>query len=444
MALDFKLSDFCYPSSLLRLKRQFSKSQYWSFDALEKYQFSKLKLVLNHAYTHVPYYRKVFDALALLPSDIKTVHDLNLLPLLTKDKLRHHFEDLKSDDYKKRCAKLLTTSGTSGFQTNVLMDKSANVLEFVYYWHYWGWAGYQLGNRVAEFTSVYFMKRPALKMNDFSLQRFTNRILLNNIYLDETRLNNIIRLLRKFKPLFLKGLPSTLCYFAEYLNQKSIKDIHFKGIFTTGEILHPYQRTLLSNCFHAKCFDSYGLTERVAAICECEYGSQHIIPEYGLIELLPTNDFSEGRLDGMNFKRIVATSLHNFSMPLIRYDTGDLVETSNNPSKCTCNRNYKIVRRILGRSSNILKLSNGRFIPNLHVIFDDINGLNAVKVVQHKSNHILISLRVNQAYENSSNVKIKQMAKEFVGSDCEVSVDVCVGLKASNQFQSKSDMVTPL
>ena len=50
---------------------------------------------------------------------------------------------------------------------------------------------------------------------------------------------------------------------------------------------------------------------------ECEqHEGMHLNWEYGLVELLPT--------DEKNVYRIIATNLHNFSMPLLRYDTGDL------------------------------------------------------------------------------------------------------------------------
>jgi phenylacetate-CoA ligase len=54
--------------------------------------------------------------------------------------------------------------------------------------------------------------------------------------------------------------------------------------------------------------------------------------------------------------RILVTTLHNFAMPLIRYEIGDYAEVG---KSCSCGRTLPVLSRVLGRKRNMLSLPNG-------------------------------------------------------------------------------------
>ena len=62
------------------------------------YQDERLRAIVAHAYETVPFYRRRFDECALTPPDIRGRADLPKLPLLTRDDIRTHFDDLRSRD----------------------------------------------------------------------------------------------------------------------------------------------------------------------------------------------------------------------------------------------------------------------------------------------------------------------------------------------------------
>ena len=94
MSIDFRVRDFVYPVSILKLKRIFDKNQWLSQEALYEYQSAKLRQIISHAYHNVPYYQKLFKKMNILPSDIQTQKDLKNIPYLTKDLLRNNFDSL--------------------------------------------------------------------------------------------------------------------------------------------------------------------------------------------------------------------------------------------------------------------------------------------------------------------------------------------------------------
>jgi phenylacetate-CoA ligase len=52
----------------------------------------------------------------------------------------------------------------------------------------------------------------------------------------------------------------------------------------------------------------------------------------------------------------VVTTLHNFAMPLIRYEIGDYAEVG---KPCECGRGLPVLNRILGRQRNMLVFPDG-------------------------------------------------------------------------------------
>ncbi len=55
--------------------------------------------------------------------------------------------------------------------------------------------------------------------------------------------------------------------------------------------------------------------------------------------------------------RVVATDLHNFAMPLIRYEVGDYAEWG---QACVCGRSLPVLARINGRVHDVLVTRDGR------------------------------------------------------------------------------------
>src|SRR5262249_34738987 len=59
--------------------------------------------------------------------------------------------------------------------------------------------------------------------------------------------------------------------------------------------------------------------------------------------------------------RVVVTTLRNFAMPLLRYVIGDYAEVG---ALCDCGRGLPVLKRILGRSRNMMVTPDGqRYFP---------------------------------------------------------------------------------
>lgn len=406
MALEFRTADFFHPVAILRLKRSFDRNPWLEPEALDRWRDARLREIVAHAYANVPYYRESFDRAGVRPSDIRGARDLARLPLLSKDTAVSCFERLRSTGASGRRSSPVRTSGTTGRRVTILMDGNANSLEFVHYWRFWGWAGYRLGDRFAEFSAYYFLNHPAAAALP-AVRLPYGRLLLNATLLSPTSAPRLVDAIRTHGARFLKGAPSTLHHFALMCGGLA-GDLRLKALFSAGEVLAPQQRRVIERAFGCKVRDSYGQMERVAAAAECPSGTMHVLPDYGVFEI------AEGR--------VVGTSLHNSAMPLIRYDVGDYVDAGEN-IPCACGRRFPSIKRILGRRNDVVRTPDGRIVTGLFLVFDDAPGIARGQVVQESASDLTVRVVPAEGFGEETLRRLRMSVAALVGPSMKVKFE---------------------
>jgi len=421
MSIDFKIKEFAYPLEILRLRSFLEKSQWFSEERLKSYQIERLRLILKHAYTNVPYYKDLFQKLKLTPKDFKTLEDLKKIPPLTRETLRLNFDKLIAKNAKKFKPILHRTSGSTASPIEFYLDKYSNILEFCYYWRWWSWAGYKLGMPFAEFSIHHFLGAANIK-NIFDYSFITKRLILNPSQLSVKSIPEFVEKIKKYKPLFLKGTPSTLYIFSLLVEKSGYSDISFKAVFTTGEKIISQQRQAIERVFNCKVLDSYGHMERTIAISQCPFGSYHINSDYGILEVEKNDEFVD--VEGKTVGEAIGTSLYNFSMPLIRYKIGDLLEISTDVLRCRCGRCLPLVKDIFGRIQDVILTPDGRYLTNIFVIFNLIEGILAYKIYQKSKKELLVKIAKSAtAQEKVIAEKIIGYFKKIIGEDVDIKIE---------------------
>src|SRR5690606_41259516 len=90
-----------------------------SRDEIHALQLQRLRWTLQHAYDHVPHYRRAFDARGVHPGDLKTLADLALFPFTTKADLRENYPFGMFAVPRQQIMRLHASSGTTGKPTVV-------------------------------------------------------------------------------------------------------------------------------------------------------------------------------------------------------------------------------------------------------------------------------------------------------------------------------------
>lgn len=425
MGLEFKAGDFFYPITLARTKRAFDRNETLSADELAELQWRRFTGVVAHAYQNVPYYRKLFDESGLSPSRLVSRRDVPALPCLTKSILAGSFAELCASGAHRHGARVLGTSGTTGGQVRFLVDKTSNVLEFVYYWRFWGWHGYRLHDRFAELSAESFLPIEKHGGRLFKFSRVTNRVLINSLLLSRANAPAYVALFKELRPSFLKGLPSNLYVFALLCRDLGEAGLRFRAVFSQGENLSPRQRSLIEEVFSSPVYDSYGHLERTVAISQCPAARYHVHSDYGFTEFLPPHREMTVPLDlspSESVFEIVSSSLHNLAMPLLRYRTGDLAVVDADQKSCPCGRAFPLVRAILGRETDIVVTPDKRAVTALYAALDRVAGLEHAQIVQESLDTLIVRVVRGKAPAVEVERDVVRSIHSFTGSSMKVVV----------------------
>ncbi len=157
------------------------------------------------------------------------------------------------------------------------------------------------------------------------------------------------------RPGLVMGLPSALVLLARYIrtNYPDAPEQLVPFAKLGGEQIFPFQRDELQRHFGARTVEFYGCTEVGPIAAQCPAGSMHLLSDNSYIEICRDG---EPVPDG-EFGDIVATSLSNRAMPLVRCRIGDSGAIS--PDPCSCGRPYPVLASLIGRAADLFMAADG-------------------------------------------------------------------------------------
>lgn len=396
----------------MRLYDEAKKAQYMPYEILKQNQEKKLRELVFFAYHDVLYYRKLFEKLNLKPEDIQTIEDLQKLPVLTKEIIKKNQKDFVPKDLNSQKYINASTGGSTGHPLQYKISIEDDLLDVVLFYVNCEQAGYRMGDKMAVFAGSQLV--PSTKSHLIKKIKgwVINTKYFSSFDMSERYLDNVVGSLNKFKPDFLRGYASSTFLLAKHIADKNLQlKFEVKGVFTSSEVLFDYQRALIEEVFTCKVFNQYSLNDGGASIFECEkHNGLHIDMFRSIVEVAG----EEGKQVNTGTGHILATSLHNYAMPFIRYDTGDMGILSD--KKCACGREMPLLEKIVGRTTDYLKFSNGAIVgsPVLTTVFREFDVVQ-YQVVQKDSNTILLNIIKGPSYSKDDEVKIRDIFYAHVG-----------------------------
>jgi phenylacetate-CoA ligase len=263
----------------------------------------------------------------------------------------------------------------------------------------WGYAGYKIGDKMCLIGGS---SLDIGKKSDF--KRILDEYLRNirkfsSFDFDEKNLTKYGKIMETFRPKYLYGYASSIYFFSKWLEIDGISINPLLGVLTTAENLFPHMRRNIESVFRCKVFNAYGLNDGGVSAFECgEHIGLHIDTERSIMEVV--DDYGQAIEQGEG--QIVATSLFNYAMPFIRYNTGDegvlLDET------CPCGRGYPLLKKVLGRQQEILVTPEGKHIHGEYIshIFWGISHIREFQVVQKKIDQLTFYIVPEDGFDEKS------------------------------------------
>ncbi len=384
----FKMGYSVKDRDFLKCYKFVKKNEYEPAKVLEELQEMWLKKIIHYSYNKVPYYHHLFKNLDIKPEQIQSVNDLEKIPILTKDIIRTHYDQFKPLSLQSQRWVGGSTGGSSGEPLQYRMTKRDETLGLAMMYANWGYAGYELGDKVAIIAGSSLCPTTKVKFIDSMKAFMLNEKRISSFDLSEQNLFKIVRQLNKFKPRYIRGYASAIYLFASFIKEKELKiDFQPDGIFTTSEVLFEHQREIIEESFRSRVFDQYGLNDGGVSAYECEmHSGMHIDILRSVMEIVDDNGY---RVKEGAEGHILATSLHNFAFPFIRYNTGDLGILS--AETCPCGRKTQLLSKLIGRVSDFIHTPNGRIIHGTFFskIFWERSWTKHIQIIQ-KSNEKLV------------------------------------------------------
>jgi phenylacetate-CoA ligase len=401
---------------------------------LERLQWQRLKLLLEHAAKNIPYYCDVFGKQDISVQDIRCAADLRRLPILAKKDLQHNAQALLAKGIPANKIRSNATGGSTGTPVQFFQDGS-----------YWAWAkasqrfveswwGIRAGDRTA---AIWGCDR------DLSQQSWKERLhsalqqmrTCNAFALTPAEMHQFAAMLASWQPRFVIGYASALEVFATFLALRPDLHIRPHAVKSTAEMLTERQRETIEKAFKAPVFNFYGSREinNLAAECALRKGL-HINSFCRFVEIV---DDAGRPVEAGTPGRIVVTDLTNFAMPFIRYETGDLGVWADRP--CPCGRPFPLLAELLGRKSDFIVAPSGKLIHGeffTHLFYDAPQVANfRVNQIELDRLQVHIVLRAGVTAYDSTAIRQRITRAMGDGVTCEVIVVDSVERTASGKHR---------
>ncbi len=346
------------------------RTQWLSEGELLELQNDKLQKLIRHCYENVPYYRTVFDERHLSPDDIRTRSDLAKLPVLTKQIIKEHFDELTSKDINSRKYVDGSTGGSTGtpmrFKEDIVTWNKLRGLNF----RGWTWAGFYVGEKLFTLAGNSLVKKNT-DGRKMMVKNLYDRLIMRNNKHDCTditpeALKEHYQAMMSYKPAAIRGYASSLYFLAKYIEQNQLSVCKVKVVFTTGEKLHPKYRYKIQQVFHAPVFDGYGAADGGLTAHECYmHEGLHIAEEQCVVEIV---DNDGKNLPDGEVGHVLTTDLNNYVFPFLRYKVGDLAYIKK--ELCSCGRSHRLLGEVIGREGRAIYNKQGR--PFSSIVIDNM------------------------------------------------------------------------
>jgi phenylacetate-CoA ligase len=407
---------------MYNMKNCNNKIEFKNHQKIEADQLLGLRDMVRYVNQRSNFYRECFSKMKIRYDNIKSLADIKLLPITTKDQLQKHNKSFYCVA-QKNIAEIVSTTGTTGDPVYIILTKQDLKRLALNEARSFGCTGvnYLDTFHIAVTLDNLFIAGMAYYLGITKLGASAYRVGMQNTI-------KHISLIKQLKPTGIITTPSFLIRLIECMKEERIKpkSLSIKKALLIGDSIKDRSfnlngiGSLISNLWPIKLYSTYGNSETAISFCECKYQhGAHEHPDLIISEILDDNGYpvQDGAVG-----ELVLTSLGVEGMPLLRYRTGDI--TFHIRDKCKCGRNSKRIGPILGRKSQMLKFKGTKLYPSsIENAIIHIKGVCNYAIEAFTGNDFSDRIKVIIGSCVKSN-KLKQEVCEKIKANARVTPDV--------------------
>ena len=394
-----------------------------SIDEKKESVFRQVYEIVAYSIDNIAFYREFYAKKGFSIDQLKSYDDLDKIPVVTKD-------DLIACDVSERSNLsldkiLVNTGGSTGKTLSFYIEPNAIGHEAAHALTMWQ----ELGYKNSSLRLIVAGRSHVRNGVDYEFARNCYSLDMYQPYADNK--NRLIKLLNRHGAEYLQGYPSALASFSDFCQENTdlLEAIRrrLKGVILNSEFPYPIYRDKIEAVFNVPTQAFYGHTERCIMAYE-KKGCKNVyypFQTYGFTEVLKRED---GHYD------LLGTCFFNHASPLIRYNTGDIVDAP-------------LFENGLLKSFEIVEGRSGQFIVD-----KDGNKISLTGLIMGRHHHLFDFCEHIQIMQNApgratilyvlkDNITIDSPAELFDSSGVSITFDF---LRIQSPILTKSGKVNLL
>jgi phenylacetate-CoA ligase len=385
---------------IARGREFFRRVPYLSRDEMQARQFQRLRDLVRHAYETVAFYRALYAGKGFEPGDLKGWEDFRRLPRVTKDDVIASYPGrILSSRYAGRELIVSRSSGSSGKVLDVAYPAQtlaryalATIRMYRMGFDYRPWH-----RHLYIYTSPY---------------PFDSIFGLYPLYFVSTLapVSETLKKLVEVRPHLLVCYPSHLRQVSEIASEADLRRIRPLLISVSSELSTQAERDLLAERFGCPALDNYSSEEMARIAAQCLEKTYHVFEDMNFVEVVD----EEGK-PTPEIGLVVATNLHNFALPLIRYEQNDYAALSD--GDCPCGRRFRTLSKLQGRRNDSFRMPSGKVLSSgflldatYEFLLDEREAIRDFCLIQERADSVLLEIVPGRTW---SDTVAKTIAERF-------------------------------
>jgi len=347
-----------------------------------------LNQIMEHAVNTTEFYKKN-----------KGYNSILDFPIINKNLIRDNFDAFCSSNFETGNTITNSTSGSTGAPFSFRSDKNKrrrNTADTLYFAKR---SGYELGQRIIH-IKIWSESQEYKLFSKFWLKNIYPQSVFNLTNKDIDKLIESIK--NDSSKISIIGYASALEKICKYLDSIDSKPLNCNvvSIIAISEAVNPYTKEATKKYFGVSCVSRYSNNENGILAQEDVINNEGFVMNQAsyYIELFDLNKdvlVEKGKLG-----RIVVTDLHNYAMPFIRYDTGDLGILKND------HNDVPYLSRVNGRKLDAIYDTSGNVVPS-HLSYKlcKYGEYKQFQLVQNGEKSYLIKLNTDEKVDEDAIIK---------------------------------------
>jgi phenylacetate-CoA ligase len=412
--------------------KKLKEHQWNTMEENREIQRKKLYMLIKDASQNIPYYKRIIQEYNIQFSEDTIFKDIKKFPLLTKDVIRNHFNELYK--FRDHTYYRNTSGGSTGEPVIFYQDRDYFAWNTATKIFFDEWAGRKIGEPMVKlWGSLRDILKGGQGFKGYLRQKLSGVTIISSSRMAEKDMYKYVQRINKIKPYLIFAYTNSIDEFACFIKKHHLSIYSPQAIMTSAGVLFPEVCARIEKVFLAPVFNRYGSREvgDIACNCKTSFGL-HLIPDIHYVEIVDENgkEVKQGESG-----EIIVTLLTNYTMPLIRYKIGDRGILSN--KDCKCGHGLPLLEKVVGRITGNFKNKLGDYISGglFFSLFYFIENIKQFQIIQEAIDYISINLVL------IDKKKLKDMDKDFkeinqiiwkaMGNDTKIKYNIVDEIKLS-------------